>query len=172
MTNELLNERRSFQKKRFISSLVQLSFVLFMTVYDCIAELFFPNFVLPISFYLPQFIITYSQATLGKGPLFILFVVLAFAITVFIGVCLSLSKRHYGMVAFITAIIYVDFILLIYIGIQSILLKGFQPFFIVNIFLHIWLIVLTIRLRRSSEALEVLPDHTIEEDDGISDIRL
>ncbi len=170
-TNELLSERREFQKKRYVWSLIQLSAILFMTVYDCIAELLFPTFVLPISFYLPQFIITYSQATVKNATFFILLTVLAFMIIAFIGLCLSLSRRFYSMISFITAIVYVDFILLIYIGLQSILTKGFEPFFLVNLFLHIWMLVLTSRLRSSAEALEVLPERIDGEDEGISEAK-
>lgn len=160
MSNELIIRRREFLKKRFVSSTVQLSVVLALSLYNCIAELLFPAFAVPVSFYIPQFIITMANRLdlPEKAVLYSLLLVLAAAILTFIAVCLILSRRHYTLVSFMNVAVSIDMILLIYVGLQSLVINGFDAFFVINLFVHIWMLVLVIRLRRASEGLEVLPE--------------
>ena len=99
-------------------------------------------------------------------------ILLAFAFTAFLAACLVLAKRFYTLPTVFTVTTSIDVILLLYIMLQSFSSRGFEPFLIVNFLFHIWLTVLSMRLRRSAEALEVLPDHYVEEDDGRSPIEL
>ena len=72
--------------------------------------------------------------------------------------CIIFAKRNYKLVGVISAVASVDMVLLIYIGLQSLLTKGFQGFFVINLFAHIWILFLAMRLRRAAEGLEVLPE--------------
>ncbi len=160
MSNELIAERRSLLKKRFVSSTAQLSAILALSLYNCVAEFLFPAFALPLSFYIPQFIITMAnRLTLPeKAVQYVILLILAAAALIFITVCLILSRRYYKLVSFINAAVSIDMILLIYVGLQSLVINGFDAFFVINLFVHIWMFVLVIRLRRASEGLEVLPE--------------
>lgn len=162
MSNELVLERRAFLKKRFRSSSIQLYALLCLTVFNCIAELFFPSFVLPASFYLPQFAANMAAIFSDRPAISALCIIACVALLALIASCLMLARKNYRLVSVINLIVSLDIVLLIYIGIQSLFLKGFQPFFLINLFLHVWLIALVTRLRRASEGLEVLPDEENE----------
>ena len=162
MTNELLTQRRKLLKKRFTSSMIQLYVVLAATVYNCIAELIIPGFVLPVSFYLPQFFAYYSSflSTSGEknGALVYFLTVMSFVLIVLIAAALIFSRKNYRLMNLVTVTASIDMILLIYVGISGILISGFQAFFIINLFAHVWIIFLSATARRASEGLYVLPE--------------
>ncbi|MBQ5602697.1 MAG: hypothetical protein IIU77_07745 [Clostridia bacterium] len=161
MTNELLSQRRKLLKKRFISSMIQLYIVLAATVYNCIAELVLPGFVLPVSFYLPQFFAYYSRFLSSSGkkgaPIYFL-AVISFALLILIAVALILARKNYKLMNLVTVVASIDMILLMYVGISGTLISGFQAFFIINLFAHVWILFLSATARRASEGLEVLPE--------------
>ena len=165
MTNELLEQRRTLLKKRFRTSMLQLYVVFAITAYNCVAELVIPSFVLPVSFYLPQFISSYAKFLSnsdGNRTLFVFLVILAFAILLFIGFCLIFARKIYKLMNAVTVTASIDMILLIYIGISGLLVKGLQLFFLINLFAHVWILYLSVTACRSSEGLEVLPEADAE----------
>ncbi len=170
MTNELLEQRRKLLKKRFRSSMIQLYIVLAITAFNCVAELMLPSFVLPVSFYLPQFIASYAKFLSDSGgshTLYLFLVILSLAIVLFIALCLVFARKNHKLMRIITVISSVDMILLIYIGISGLFLKGWQSFFVINIFLHIWILFLSATAGRASEGLEVLPESVDENADKL-----
>ena len=161
MTNELLTKRRKLLKKRFKSSMIQLYIVLAATVYNCVAELILPSFVLPVSFYLPQFFAYYSNflSSAGKkgAPVYLL-TVLSFAILTALVLALIFARKNYKLMNLVTVTSSIDMILLIYVGVSGTLISGFQAFFIINLFAHVWMLYLSATAYRASEGLEVLPE--------------
>ncbi len=156
-------ERRALLKKRFFWGRIQLAAVLLVTFYNCVAEIVLPTFVLPISFYLPQFLVYYAQNMLdgdGHSVSVYLLCALAFALVALFTFCLIWSKKHYKLVKILTFCAGVDLILLIYFGIMTLFSSGFQLFFVANAFLHIWILYLTVSIPRAAEGLEVLPENT------------
>ena len=161
MTNELLAQRRKLLKKRFKSSMIQLYIVLAATAYNCIAELILPSFVLPVSFYLPQFFAYYSNflsSSEKSRVLIYLLAVISFALLILITVALILARKNYRLMSIVTVSASIDMILLIYMGISGTLVSGFQAFFIINLFAHVWILFLSATARRASEGLDVLPE--------------
>lgn len=161
MTNELLEQRRTLLKKRFRTSMIQLYIVFAVTAYNCIAELVLPSFVLPVSFYLPQFIASYAKVLSDTGDsraIFFFLVILSLATVLFIFLCLVFARKSHKLMKIITVMVSADMILLIYIGISGLLLKGVQLFFVINLFLHVWILFLSATAGRASEGLEVLPE--------------
>lgn len=167
MKTELIAQRRQLLKKRFISSMIQLYAVLAVTAYNCVAEIVLPGFVLPVSFYIPQFIASYAKFLSKSGEsraLFSLLVILSFMLVLFIAFCLIFARRNYKLLKFINVIASVDIIMLIYFGISTLFTTGWQPFFVINIFLHIWILFTSATACRASEGLEVLPESDEESD--------
>lgn len=158
MSNELVAERRAFLKKRFKSSILQLYAVFCITVYNCIAEFLFPSFVLPFSFYLPQFASNMAKTLSDNTGTSILCTLACILVLMLILACIIFAKKNYQLVNVINTVVSADIVLLIYIGLQSLVSKGFQPFFVINLLAHVWILSLSIRLRRASEGLEVLPE--------------
>lgn len=162
MSNNLVAERRTFLKKRFISSIIQLSVVFAWTLYNCVAEIFFPASALPISFYLPQFVVAMASAAVKNRVKFILLLILAAISLLLLAACLIMARRNYRLVGLLNIVVSIDMILLIYISLQSLAAKSFNLAFVINLLVHIWMLALVIRLRRASEGLEVLPEITEE----------
>ncbi len=158
MSENLVKQRRAFLKKRFVSSIIQLSVVLVWTVYNCIAEIFFASSALPVSFYIPQFISALAKKNSASGAKFALLIILAVAILIFLALCLVMSRKNYRIVGFLNFTVSADIVLLIYIALQSLATKSFSISIVINLLFHIWLLVLAIRLRRACEGLEVLPE--------------
>ena len=161
MTNELLMQRRKLLKKRFKSSMIQLCIVLAATAYNCVAELILPSFVLPVSFYLPQFFAYYSNflSSSEKSRTLIYFLaVISFALLILIAVAIIFTRKNYRLMNIVTVTASADMILLMYMGISGTLMSGFQAFFIINLFAHVWILFLSVTARRASEGLDVLPE--------------
>lgn len=158
MSENLVNQRRAFLKKRFISSIIQLSIVFVWTVYNCIAEIFFASSALPASFYIPQFLSALARKNSESGVKFALLTILASAILIFLAFCLAASRKNYRLVGFLNFTVSADVVLLIYIVLQSLATKSIAISMVINLLVHIWLLVLVIRLRRACEGLEVLPE--------------
>lgn len=158
MSENLVKQRRAFLKKRFVSSIIQLSVVFVWTVYNCIAEIFFASSALPASFYIPQFVSALAKKNSASGVKFTLLIILAVAILIFLALCLVMSRKNYRFVGFLNFTVSADIVLLIYIVLQSLATKSFGISIVINLLFHIWLLVLVTRLRRACEGLEVLPD--------------
>ena len=168
MRSTVIAERRRFLKKRLVRSTIFLSVILALTVFNCLAELFFPALILPISFYLPQFVCSMAaRLSLPQSAIaFTLLCILALAIVVLIAVCLIFSRKIYSFVSFLNVVVSLDIVLLLYVGVSSLFINGFDFFFVVNLLLHVWMLSLTIRLRRSAEGLEVLPEKYVDDEDS------
>ncbi|MBE6607273.1 MAG: hypothetical protein E7633_01765 [Ruminococcaceae bacterium] len=161
MTNELLTQRRKLLKKRFRTSMIQLYAVWIITAFNCVAELILPQLVLPVSFYLPQFFAYYanfSSTAENSRTLIYFLTVLSFAVLILLVFSLIFARKNYKLMNIVTATASIDMIMLIYIGISGTLISGFQAFFIINIFAHVWMLYLSATAYRASEGLEVLPD--------------
>ncbi len=158
MSNELLIERRALLKKRFKSSTLLLFAVFCVTVYNCVAEFFFPSFVFPVSFYLPQFAANMAKTFSGNVGALVLCTLGCLILCAATLSCIVFTRKNYRLASVISVISSIDIVLLIYIGLQSLLTKGFQGFFVINMFAHIGILFLAMRLRRAAEGLEVLPE--------------
>lgn len=160
MTNDLLTERRKLLKKRYILSFWQLFAIFIITIYNCVAELLFGNLVIPVSFYLPQFIASYVKSVLNIQSTWVIVILAVLTALIILAIITSLvlSLKYYKSAIFLTVIISLDIIMLIYFGIIGFLTSGFKFFFVINLLAHIWIFHLSVTLKRSAEGLEVLPE--------------
>lgn len=158
MSNKLVTERRAFLKKRFKFCLILTYAIFCVTLYNCIAEFFFPTLVLPVSFYLPQFMANMAKTFSDRIFISVLCALACTALLALLLFCIVRVRKNYRLAGILNVVVSIDVVLLIYIGLQSLLTKGFQSFFVLNLLAHIWMLSLVIRLSRSSEGLEVLPE--------------